>query len=440
VYCQYFNHNIKPWELIDMFKKTMLLSASCLTFVTLSAPQEGSATPVFARQTSQSCAACHFQRFPLLNAYGRTFKAKGYTQVGKQGTIDDTNLSLPATLNAGVVSKFRYQKTNGTADTEVNSGQFQIPDEAFLSLGGRVAKNIGFQAEIGLLKTPLDVSVDPLTGEGSASKGEVGLNGIKIPFVFPANDFTFSAIPFYTDAQGPAFGFELLNTGALRFSRAFEHRGETSSQQYLSTDGKTTGLALVAFHKYGYVSYTPYLRDDASTFSSGKYLSYIRGVVTPEKVGEWDLAAGFQIWTGNSQTGTKADPIRNHADAWSVDAQAQGKVSNLPLGIYATYGTAEKSSATVANAYNSSLLDSKNAFTVAAELGIIPSKLSIGAGYRHANKGTSSSDTENAVTLGANYQIARNMVFQVNHSFYSGDLTTDAAGDQKTTVMLYSAF
>ncbi len=421
-----------------MFKKTMLFSAGCLSLVALSSPQEGSATPVFARQTSQSCAACHFQRFPLLNAYGRTFKANGYTQGGKQGTIEDTKLSLPSTLNAGLITKFRYQKTNGTADTEKNTGQFQIPDEAFLSLGGKVAKNIGFQAEIGLLKTAAE--------EGK--KGEVGLNGIKIPFVFPATKaITLSAIPFYTDAQGPAFGFELLNTGALRFSRAFEHRGETSAQQYLGTDGKTTGLALVAYHKYGYVSYTPYLRDDASSFSSGQFLGYIRGVVTPEKFGEWDLGAGFQIWTGNSQTGLKANPTLERADAWSVDAQAQGKVGGLPLGVYATYGSAAKSNGIadgVANVYNASLADSKNAFTVATELGVIPSTLSVGLGYRAANTGEGGNDAYNAVSFGANYQIAKNMVLQVNHSIYSGD-KADAnvaagSGDQQTTVMLYSAF
>jgi hypothetical protein len=420
----------------------MLFGASCMTVVAISAPQEGSATPVFARQTSQSCSACHFQRFPLLNAYGRTFKANGYTQVGKQGTIEDTNLSTPVILNAGLITKFRYQKTNGIADNELNSGQFQMPDEAFLSLGGKVAKNIGFQAEIGLLKSALDVTLDsdlPVY-DGSTSIGEVGLNGIKIPFVFPANDFTFSAIPFYTDAQGPAFGFELLNTGALRFSRAFEDRKETSAQQYIGTDGKTTGLALVAYHKFGYVSYTPYLRDDASKFSSGQFLSYIRGVVTPEKVGEWDLAAGFQIWTGNSKTGTGTDLALEHADAWSLDAQAQGKVGTLPLGIYATYGSAAKSTVTVDNVYNVEENDSKNAFTVATELGVIPSKLSLGLGYRNANSGAGGSDAQNSVTLGANYQFSKNMVFQVNHSFYSVDLTSGDGNDQRTTVMLYSAF
>lgn len=411
-------------EKIRMLKKTMLLGASCLTFLAVTSPQEADAMPVYARQTGQSCSACHFQRFPMLNNYGRTFKVNGYTQVGqKTGTIEDTDLSIPATLHATVLTKFRYQKRNGTADNELNAGEFQIPDEATLYLGGRVAKNIGFQAEIGL-------------------NGGADLIGFKVPFVFPASkDVTLSAIPFFTDAQGAAYGFELLNTGALRFSRAFEHRKETSAQQYINTADATTGVALVAHHKYGYISYTPYIRDNELAFSSGKFLSYIRGVVTPEKVGNFDLAAGVQIWAGDSKTGTDSAPVEEHVSAWSVDAQAQGKVGNLPLGVYVTYGSAAKSVAgDLPNVYNSSLADDKTAFTVATELGVIPSKLSLGIGYRNANTGAGGSDADNAVTFGANYQIAKNVILQVNHSIYSGDVTTAAGGDQQTTVMLYSAF
>jgi len=410
-----------------MLKKTMLLGASCLTFLAVTSPQEVDAMPVYARQTGQSCSACHFQRFPLLNNPGRTFKVNGYTQVGKQGTIEDTNLSLPATLNATVLTKFRYQKRNGTATSgdagELNSGQFQVPDEATLYLGGKAAKNIGFQAEIGF------------------TRDTAGLIGFKVPFVFPASkDVTLSAIPFFTDAQGAAYGFELLNTGALRFSRAFEHRKETSAQQYIGTAEKSTGVALVAHHKYGYVSYTPYIREDAATFSSGQFLNYFRGVVTPEKVGDFDLAAGVQIWTGDSKTGTD-NPVLEHGSAWSVDAQAQGKVGNLPLGVYVTYGSAAKSVVgNEKNVYNLQTADDKKAFTVATELGIIPSRLSLGLGYRNANTGAGGSDADNAVTFGANYQIAKNMILQVNHSIYSGDVTSAADGDNQTTIMLYSAF
>lgn len=52
------------------------------------------------------CTACHFQSYPALNQFGRAFKAGGYTMIGAQLKIEGTDgLSLPATLNAGVVTK-----------------------------------------------------------------------------------------------------------------------------------------------------------------------------------------------------------------------------------------------------------------------------------------------------------------------------------------------
>jgi hypothetical protein len=402
-------------------KKIMLFGASSLMLMSLSAPQDVAATPAFARQTSQSCAACHFQRFPLLNAYGRTFKANGYTQVGKQGTIEDSDLSLPTTLNAAIVSKFRYQKTNGTLSGGTNTGEFQVPDEASLFFAGRVAKNIGFQADITIAK------------EGA------GLGGFKVPIVFPGKDVSFSAIPFFTDAQGAAYGYELLNTGAVEYSRVLEHSRETSAQQYLVKDvneaAGTTGVALVARHKYGYLSFTPHYAK-GGTAAPHSFLSYVRGVVTPAKVGNFDLAGGFQLWKGTSQI----DAATTHADVWAVDAQAQGKVGKYPLGVYVAYGSAAKSGAKV-NEFNTSSVANKTAFTVVADLGIIPSKLGLEAAYRNARNGSGVNDGENAFTLGAIYNVSRNVALQVNHSMYSYDVADMVnKGDRKTTVMLFSAF
>ncbi|MEP6811040.1 MAG: hypothetical protein ABI992_12420, partial [Chthoniobacterales bacterium] len=50
---------------------------ACLPFLLL-LPQVARATPSFARQTGQSCIACHTE-FPILNEYGRQFKLSGYT-------------------------------------------------------------------------------------------------------------------------------------------------------------------------------------------------------------------------------------------------------------------------------------------------------------------------------------------------------------------------
>ncbi|TLU88038.1 MAG: hypothetical protein FDX21_01515 [Chlorobium sp.] len=397
-----------------------------------------SATPAFSRQTGQSCAACHFQRYPLLNAYGRSFKANGYTQTGKQETIEDNSLSLPVTLNAAVVTKLRYVKTNGVSTDGTNGGEFNMPDEASLFLAGRVAKNIGYQADISLGR---DKSL---------------LAGFKMPFVFPQNDFIISAIPFFTDTQGPAYGYELLNTGAVEFSRPFENAAETSAQQYLVQDANeanngTTGVALVFHHKYGYLSYTPYITNNTNDLANStphKFMSYVRGVVTPAKVGNFELAAGFQLWKGTSSIDVSGSAgLTKKADVWAIDGQAQGKVGSYPLGVYVAYGSAKKSDAAsgaTPNDFNESPLANKTAFTIAADMGIVPSKLGLGLAYRIAhnpNNGSTVSDGENAVTLAATYNVAKNVLLQVNHSFYSygADVETPD-GNQKTSLVLFSAF
>src|SRR3989338_3597861 len=115
------------------------------------------AVPAFARQVGVACSTCHFQHFPALNAFGRAFKAGGYTQVGGQSLIEGEDLSIPATLNASLVTKVRYQMTNGKDDTATagvneskigkNKGELQFPDEAAVFLAGRAGEHIGFVLE-----------------------------------------------------------------------------------------------------------------------------------------------------------------------------------------------------------------------------------------------------------------------------------------------------
>ena len=416
--------------------RLFLTSIGALAPLLCAVPQ-ASATPVYARQTGFSCAACHFEQFPLLNAYGRSFKANGYIDsgLGKQSKIEDDNLSLPSTLNASFVSKLRYQKTNGSANTPesgpTNYGNISFPDEAFLVIGGRVSKNIGF--EIGLSVVPQDVT-----------DGKI-LTEFKMPIMTKVDDFTLSAIPFTTSSQGPAYGFELLNTGAVEFARAFENAEETSAQQYLGTAHEASGVALVVYHKYGYINYTPYVMAQGN-FGIKQPLNYIRAVVTP-KAGDWDLGAGVQIWTGESKVkyvdnATSTFTTKEeHADAWAMDLQGQGKVGNLPLGLYATYGKAGKTVDPLDhNTYNDSTSGDKKVWTVSGMLGVIPDRLALGLGYRSAHTGTGSADADNAVTLGLAYMPARNIQFQLNQSFYTGDTHTGDTGKNLTTLVLYSAF
>ncbi len=412
-------------------KKTLLFVAAFLfvfaaTFYTV---REASALPAFARQTGMACNACHFQHFPTLNAFGRMFKSGGYTQAGGESLVEGDHLSIPATLNMSLIAKIRYQKRNGDDQTgdagELNKGQLQFPDEAALLIGGRGGDHLGFLLELSL------------------ANGDAGdrFTNFKAPIVFEAFDTKLNAIPFTTTNLGPSYGFELLATGAVRNSRALEHRTETSAQQYIGTSRAATGIAFVASHAMGFVNYTLWTPTHANTSSTGPYLNYVRGAVTPTVAG-WDLGAGFQVWSGTSKSGPGAAPTREKAEAWAIDAQAQGTVGDLPLGVYASYANASKSSATdVANLFNTNTANAKTAWSISAELGVIPHKLTAAAAYRAGRNGSATLQHENATTLGLVYEAMQNFEVQLNHSWYTGDAKPSPAdGNMLTTLMLFAAF
>src|SRR5512143_940985 len=95
-----------------MMKKVALSLAGLLAAAAF-AP-EASALPVFARQTGMACNACHFQHFPLLNAFGRSFKASGFTLMGAEAKVEGDNLSIPAVVNAAVLTSMGYEKSNAS--------------------------------------------------------------------------------------------------------------------------------------------------------------------------------------------------------------------------------------------------------------------------------------------------------------------------------------
>jgi hypothetical protein len=100
--------------------------------VALWAPQ-AQAISAFARQVGMPCSACHFQRFPVLNSFGRAFREGGFTMTGAQEKIEAEDLSIPAVLNGALVGNMSYTKTNGSTAGETpttkttNDGSTQIP-------------------------------------------------------------------------------------------------------------------------------------------------------------------------------------------------------------------------------------------------------------------------------------------------------------------------
>lgn len=428
-----------------MRKERYILAVLLYFILTLAAlaifPKDGHAVPAFARQTGMACSTCHFQHFPALNAFGRFFKAGGYTMVGGQSMVEGDMLSLPSTLNASIVLKLRYQKTNGDDDNSgTNKGELQFPDEASIFLGGRIGEHIGFAYEMGLNGAGFD-----------------NFTSFKMPFVYDVMGAKVSVIPFNTDGLGAAFGFELLNTGAVRNVRTIEHRNDISAQQYIGTDGAAEGFAFVAANNLGFVNYS-FWSPSHTAQDIGPLSQYLRIAATPT-VGGWDLGGGIQWWGGTTSIGTcvveAPDPgcyDENHPDndykthAWGIDAQAQGAVISKPLGVYLSYGNAEKSKAGETKNFFNSNADDETALSVSTEIGVIPNKVTVALGYRTADTGDSSNNKDNALVLGATYQFAQNVQIQLNHSNYSGDFydlptnNEDKKGDQLTTLMLFTAF
>ncbi|MGC2164847.1 MAG: hypothetical protein WA632_02400, partial [Gallionella sp.] len=197
--------------------KKMLLALTGLASLMLFM-SEAAALPAFARQTGMACSACHQQHFPVLSKFGRAFKASGYTMMGAQGKVEGEHLSIPDTLNAAILLKARYQKSNQAATpnkianglpNDVNDGMLQFGDELSLFFGGRVGENIGVLFEGNTVGTPL-------------------MAGLKMPIMFDVGDAKLSVIPFTTDALSVQYGYELSSGGVMRANRWAEHRRETS--------------------------------------------------------------------------------------------------------------------------------------------------------------------------------------------------------------------
>lgn len=428
-------------------------------FFTASA-ENAYAAPAFARQTGMACNTCHFQHFPLLNEFGRSFKSGGYTTIGGQSLLEGDFLSLPSVLNASIVTKIMYQKANGDSKlvNERNSGELQFPNEGAILFGGRVGEHVGFLLEAQL-----------------ADNEAPGWASFKMPIVYDVNEIKLSVIPFTTDAGGASYGFDLLNTGAMRMQRPLEHRTETSAQQYIGTAIEATGVAFVASNSMGYINFTAWSPEHMTT-DAAPYLKYYRAVLTP-KVGAWDLAIGGQIWDGETHytedvttevvctgigvpdaactiAGEEFDvttPARTKvkAEAWAIDAQAQGNVGGMPLGAYLTYGVAEKTGTganAVTNLFNSSTTDDKKAWTALVELGVMPGRATVAAAYRRGENGAATDNVQTATTLGATYLFTQNVEFMINHTWYGGsyyDLAAnneDKTGDRLLTLMMFAAF
>ncbi|MEW8030459.1 MAG: hypothetical protein AB2792_15820 [Candidatus Thiodiazotropha sp.] len=386
-------------------------------------PQPADAVPAFARQTSMPCTACHFQHFPALNSFGRSFRAGGYTLTGGQGMIEGDDISMPLMLNASVITKLRYVKSNGNTNAGSDYGVIEWPDEAALLVGGKLAKDAGFLMELGL------------TDANSFLSTKVHFN------VGKAGNTQFSVIPFSTDGLGSAYGFELLNTGAQRSQRPIEERRGFSAAQALGLgSGEATGIALVASSHNFFINYTPWVpgwEENNMEVKPSGLAHYLRAAYTPF-IGSWDSGFGFQLWSGDAEVADGAGGETMIAtDGWVVDGQLQGSVGSMPLGIYASYGSCSADESHFLEGCTNT--DDGEAFGILAQLGVLPNKANIFAAYRSLDDGSEEDSEFNATTVGANYLFSQNIRFELFYVKESGD-GVDARGNERDSKWLFQLF
>lgn len=412
--------------------KKIVLSIAGVMAATVFAP-EASALPAFARQTGMACTACHAQHFPVLNGFGRAFKAAGFTMMGAQEKVEGEHLSIPAVMNAAILAKVRYQKDNGgalatTLGNTPSQGMLQFGDEFSLFFGGRVAENIGFLFE-----------------GNTAAVGGALLAGFKLPISMEVGGARLSLVPFTTDALGVMYSYELSSGGVMRGNRWAEHRTETSAVQYVNVAQAATGFAVAAQNDMGFITVSKWAPSFAMGANGGGIPSYnmsnsyARIAATPT-VGDWSMVVGAGVIGGTTDINLAA-ATGNVTKATFFDLQAQGEVAGQELSVYAQHASADASTALSVNLLNAGLAK-RTAFTIGADYSVIPHVLTIGAAYRNAKTGGAAGvDGDNAVTLTAVYDLTQNVAAHVNYSNYSGS-ARNAVGSvtNLTTFMLEAAW
>jgi hypothetical protein len=446
-------------------KKVALTLASVIA-ATVFAP-EASAVPAFARQTGMACDACHFNSYPILTGFGKAFKTGGFTMMGSQNKIEgEHGLSIPAEMNIGVYLQHRIQRKSGTdvatpasaavagsgtiaggitapvaadgayKELTQNSGfgRIDFPDEFAVFFAGRVSEGIGSLTEL------------------AVGGPNAGVAGTKLVFSTDLGSMKALVVPFTVGGLGPQYGFDLFATGSTANGRPIENQ-QTFTGSYLGTNGNASGAAIGVASEDFHVTFTPWaeghLASNSGINATGLGGTYIRAAYTPTIAG-FETGFGVQMFGGNAlkgvdpvsggaalgvSSGTAQSVIDNHVNSATIfDAQAQGEVAGMPIGIYGSYGTAAKSTATANNAYNGGS-EVRSHMGVLADVGVIPHVLNVQAGLAFAKTGNlvaGAAETDNAIVVGVRYKLRQNVKLALAYSMMSGT-AYDAGGSLDTT-------
>ncbi|PLA75469.1 hypothetical protein CYQ88_00430 [Hydrogenovibrio sp. SC-1] len=403
--------------------KALLSVAGFAAFGLTLTPPSAEAVPAFARQMGMQCSMCHSVAFPAINSFGRAFKASGYTMTGAQQQIKGTDFALPSTLNMSMISKLRYVESAG-------NGEVVWPDEQAFLFGGKVSDGIGALVEgalAGGVVTIEDGSGNATLGNSTAHDLEGTANwslGYKIMFeAAKMGNTRVSIVPFSTDALGPGYSFELLNTGAQRSQRMIEDRKALSASNVLGVGtGAATGLAVVISDPSYFVNiaqYTPGWWTHSTAAKITNLATYVRAAAMQQVAG-MDGAIGVQMISGEvtGNDGSTAAKL----DGYVIDSQLEGKVAGRNFAAYLSYGDVKNpndgASATTGTSAKSTNL--------AVLMGITDTVNGYVATRSSKEKGDSN-------TVGVAWSMRQNMKLELFHAMPKG-------GDATTTLQMFTAW
>lgn len=434
-------------------KKRIILSLAGVLAAAAFAP-EASAVPAFARQTGMACSACHFQHFPLLNGFGRSFKASGFTIMGTQAKLEGEHLELPATLNiSGLATAGMDIINNSKTHPEGSDAHWFVPNlggELSLFFGGRISENVGFLSELAFPDGTQTCTIP--AGGGTCTTNAMNSNA-KMPVLF---DVAGNKVGLVFTNGGPSYAMELLNTGANSAHRLMGNKGTTnavsggsgnhinatSAAQYLGVKSAPgAGFSVVATGGWGFVNAGKYTSGVTGADTNAFNSTYLRGAATFDAAG-WDTAVGVQSISGTDGFTTGGVPAPE-TKLTVFDAQAQGEAAGMPVGVYFSMGTAPKASGAAASYFNAGGATDRKSTNIAVEVGIIPHVSTLQLAIRRGKNGAATDNADNALMLGATYELAQNVELSVTRTANSGsayNATPNVTGKTQTTLLLEALF
>ncbi len=412
---------------------SLLLLLGTVSFFIGGMPSTSQATPAFARQVGVACFSCHFQHIPKLNSFGRAFKLGAFTDVGAEDLVEDENLSIPAVLNMAYITRIAYTKTSsktplaaGTIAGGNDRGSLAFPTTSAIYIAGRMGEHWGSVVEM-----------------------PAGAESIKFNFSYDFSGIKGGLSLYTTAGMGPFASVEAFNTGltmmhiSTESNSAMDGSATAASMRSVGMSA-ATGLTLYAAND-NFVAQVGLWGPATEAVSSGAALSTLYRLALTHNIAGFDSMIGIYGTAGTTKVAaTGATTTTNYkTSAFGIDAQAQGEIAGMPLGIYANYSSstgaysADKYFTTYMREGVMTAVSDYSAFSIFGELEVVQN-LGLKLGYlrQEARIGTSGmmrtvaagteKTTAGALTIGAWWNINQNLVLTPEYTIYSGKNTNNA--------------